>query len=75
MRKKTRFILITGIKSREKPALSQEIKSPENEVDVHIFNFSIAKTFHQFPLYIVFFRFWYRGYFTDGPKMAPPQPK
>ena len=48
MCKKTQFILITGIKSREKPALSQEIKSPGNEVDVHVFNFSIAKTFHQF---------------------------
>ena len=45
MRKKTHFILITGIKSREKPALSQEIKSPGN---VHICNFSIGKTFHQF---------------------------
>ena len=45
MRKKTHFILITWIKSREKPALSQEIKSPGN---VHICNFSIGKTFHQF---------------------------
>ena len=48
MRKKTHFILITGIKPREKPALSQEIKSPGQEVDVHVFNFSISKTFHQF---------------------------
>ena len=47
MRKKTRFILITGIKSREKPALSREIKSAGNEVHVHVFNFSIAKTFQQ----------------------------
>ena len=45
---KTQFILITGIKSREKPALSQEIKTPGNEADVHVFNFSIAKTFRQF---------------------------
>ena len=46
MHKKTHFILITEIKSREKPALSQEIKSPGNKVDVHTCNFSIAKTFH-----------------------------
>ena len=52
-------------------ASRQEIKSPEKEVDVHIFNFSIAKIFHQFPLCIIFFWFWYRGYFTDGPKTAP----
>ena len=50
MCKKTQFILITWIKSREKPALSHEIKSPGNEADVHIFNFSIAKTFHQFHI-------------------------
>ena len=48
MRKKTHFILITGIKAREKPALSQDIKSPGNKVDFHILNISIAKTFHQF---------------------------
>ena len=46
MHKKTLFILITEIKPREKPALSQEIKSPGNKVDVHVFNFAIAKTFH-----------------------------
>ena len=32
----------------EKPVLSQEIKSPQNKVDVYVLNFSIAKTFHQF---------------------------
>ena len=31
-----------------KPALSQEIKSPESEVDVYVCNFSMAKTFRQF---------------------------
>ena len=48
MCKKTHFILITGIKSREKP--ESKMKSPGNEVDVHVFNFSIAKTFHQFHI-------------------------
>ena len=48
MHKKTQLILITGIKSREEPALSQQLNSPGNEVDVHIFNFSVAETFHQF---------------------------
>ena len=27
------------------------------------------------PLCIIFFWFWYRGYSTDGPKTALPQPK
>ena len=27
------------------------------------------------PLCIIFFRFWRCGYFTDGPRMALPQPK
>ena len=48
MRKKTQVILITGIKSMDKPALSQQEKSSENEVDVHVFYFFITKTFHQF---------------------------
>ena len=50
MRKKTHFILITWIKSREKPALSQEIKSPGNEVDVHIFIFLLLRHFISFTL-------------------------
>ena len=48
MCKETQFILITGFKFMEKPVLSQEIKSPQNKVDVYVLNFSIAKTFHQF---------------------------
>ena len=48
--KKTHFILITGIKFREKPPLSQEINSHGKEVDAHVCNFSIAKTFYQFHI-------------------------
>ena len=50
MCEKTQFILITETKSREKPALGQEIKSPGNKVNVYTFNFSIAKTFNQFHI-------------------------
>ena len=48
IRTKTQFILITGIKSREKLALSQEVKNPGNEVNVHIFNFLLLRHFISF---------------------------
>ena len=50
MCKKTQFILITGIKSREKPALSQEIKSPGNEVIFTYLIFLLLRHFISFML-------------------------
>ena len=57
---KTQFILITGIKSRKKLALSEEIKSPGNEADVHVhvaysFSFNCLSTFiWMLPVHSIF---------------------
>ena len=50
MHKKTLFILIMGIKFREKPPLGQEINSPGKEVDAHVCNFVLLRHFISFTL-------------------------